>query len=239
MTLSNAAIKKIQDAIDLISDRRHRPLHEMMPSVSGLIMLNGPAGSGKTHAAAEAVSRRPEHFIRVSCVEEMYAFLRRIGAIEGPEHYSVYKKLPLARQTMVEAGLLIRELYHEGITHITASSPGWADASISGKVVLLDNVGFQEDVTQFSKLVSKGKGITGGEWLVTQLTGRHTAEGVMPVKLIDGVWEGDSRGPVTAPSARMHVFGSSERLIDWLDDLGNPDSQSFHQKDRIQARLSA
>lgn len=113
-----------------------------------VLLLNGPAHSGKSHIAKHIKSLAGEQCVTVSMPETLYAMMGECGLPNCHLPYAEFKALPWGRRALIDSASRIKR---DDLTIICRFAMNKAQAEHPRcQLVVLDNVGFYYEVEWFN-----------------------------------------------------------------------------------------
>lgn len=175
------------------------------PAVIG---INGPMYSGKTWLIAYLLKAIPDAIV-LRPSDELYSIMQEEGSAPARMLYQDFKRLPESRERLIKRAIELRaEDVHVFNRRITAS-----DAYNTSRVVIIDNIGFQDEVSWYDHETGPGK------MLMLRIEAQYNE--IEPVKSryrrMKANWPNDLRTPVEYHTM-LTAYDSLQLtlLLDWL-----------------------
>ena len=121
---------------------------EVQPLRMRILLLNGPAHSGKSHIAKHIKSLAGEQCVVVSLPETLYAMMGECGLPNCHLPYAEFKAQPWGRRALIDSSNRIKR---DDLTIICRFAMDKAQAEHPNcQLVVVDNLGFDYEVEWFS-----------------------------------------------------------------------------------------
>lgn len=184
-----------------------------------ILLLNGPAHSGKSHIAKHIKSLAGEQCAIVSMPETLYAMMGECGLPNCHLPYAEFKAQPWGRRALIDAASRIKR---EDLTIICRFAMAKAQAEHPRcQLVVLDNVGFDYEVEWFIDHHFPDPILLR---VITPFSLRNNAEQIVAYRDIfvkQLRWPNDSRSSLTSDGPQIAASDSAlacELITGYADD---------------------